>query len=58
MGDMNACRVLVGKQAKRDYYEDLDIGQRTILRQTLEKYTGIEGTGFTLLRILTSGGFL
>jgi hypothetical protein len=33
MGEkMNACRVLVGKQEKREYYEDLDTGPRIILR--------------------------
>jgi hypothetical protein len=32
-------------QKERDHYEDLDIGERIILRYILEKYNGVVCTG-------------
>jgi hypothetical protein len=45
-------------QKERDHYEDLDIGERIILKWILEEYDGRALTGLTWLRIDSSGDIL
>jgi hypothetical protein len=47
-----------GKQKERDHLIDLDISLGIILKSVLEKSDGVVRTGFSWLRIGTSGGLL
>lgn len=42
----------------RDHVKDLDVKERTILKQTLVKQSGKVGTGLTWLRMETKGMLL
>jgi hypothetical protein len=42
----NTYRVLMESEEERDYWEDLGVGGRIILRCTLEKYDMVVWTGF------------
>jgi hypothetical protein len=45
-------------QDEKDYWGDIDIGGRIILKWILEGYDGGVWTGLIWLRIRTSGGLL
>jgi hypothetical protein len=45
-------------KARRDHYEDIDVGWRIILKWILEKQYGVVYAGLIWLRIDTSGGLL
>lgn len=47
-----------GNQKERDHQEDLDVGERIILRRILEVLDGAVWIGFIWLRIVTSGVLL
>jgi hypothetical protein len=45
-------------QKERDHWEDLDVGEWTILKWILEREDGMVWIGLIWLRIGTSGGLL
>jgi hypothetical protein len=47
-----------GNQREGDYWGDLDVGGRIILRWIFRKWEGVVGTGWSWLRIGTGGGRL
>jgi hypothetical protein len=45
-------------QKERDHWEDLDVCERTIINQFLERWDGVVWIGLFWLKIGTSGGVL
>jgi hypothetical protein len=54
----NAYRILMGNQKERDHYEDLDVGERIILKWILDRQDGVVWTELIRLRTWTSGWLL
>jgi hypothetical protein len=55
-GGEKECIEDFGGKARRDHYEDLDVGGRIILKWILERQDEMVWTGLIWLRIGTSGG--
>ena len=51
-------RVLVGRPEGKNHWGDPDVDGRIILRWIFRKWEGVVGTGWSWLRIGTSGGHL
>jgi hypothetical protein len=51
-------RVFLGGPKARDHWEDLGVGGSIILRWTLGRYESMGRTGFSWLRIGSSGGLV
>jgi hypothetical protein len=49
---------LVGSHKEIDHYESLDVGERIILKRTLEKENGVEWSQYIWSRIATNNGLL
>jgi hypothetical protein len=45
-------------QKERDHWEDLDVGEKIILKWASERWDGLVWTGLSWLRRGTSGGLL
>jgi hypothetical protein len=54
----NPYKVLLGKSGGKNYYEDLNIGRRIILKWLLEKYDAVLWTAFMRLSIGTRSELL
>jgi hypothetical protein len=48
----------LGGPKARDHWEDLDVGGRITLKWTLGRYGSMARTGFSWLRIGSSGGLV